>query len=105
MSRVQPPGSACGSPFSSPFGKLNALSAGGHVFAVPGMNWSIVKNRFVNALANDVAVVASVQVAPSGGVARFASFCFRHVKGAPAWLTWVWCEAALARPFTPSQPP
>jgi len=49
MSRVQPPGRPW-PPFGTPFGKLNALSGGGHVEALAGINVSIVNGLFGNAL-------------------------------------------------------
>jgi hypothetical protein len=46
MSRVQPPGSARGSPASNPFAKLKPCSGIGHVAAVDGMKSSILNGPF-----------------------------------------------------------
>jgi hypothetical protein len=76
------------------------------VVSAGAMKSSIRNGSLVKWLSNGVAVVVSWQVALRGGVARLTSSCSRHVKGVPAWLTWVVCAAsALARPLTPSQPP
>src|SRR6266516_760638 len=102
MSRVQPPGRPV--PFATPGGCANASEGFGHVVAVAGMNLSIVKNVFVNALA--MLCAESVHVALSGGDVRLTSFCNRQEYAAPAWSTCVVCAvSALAIPFTPSQPP
>ena len=91
-----------------PFAGPNT-SGDGHVFAVGGMKSSIWNGAFVNALVNGPPVVPAVEsehVAASGGLVRFTSSCLRQVYAFPAWLTCVVCAAsALARPFTPSQPP
>jgi len=96
---VQPPGRPV--PFSTSFGKANALSGGRQVVAVAGMIGSIMNHVFGNALVNPC---ASVQVL--GSAARLTSLCFRHVYACPDWSTWVvWAAVAFARPLTPSQPP
>jgi hypothetical protein len=100
---VQPPGRPV--PFSHPLGLLKS-PGGGQVVSDGAMKSSIRNGLFVKWLSNGVAVVVSLHVGLSGGVARFASFCNRQVKGVPAWLTWVVCAgSARRRPLTPSQPP
>src|SRR5215831_3175241 len=84
-------------------------SGDGHVFAVGGMYVSIWNGAFVKWLVNAppvLPVVESLHSALSGGEVRFTSSCLRQEYAFPAWLTCVVCAAsALARPFTPSQPP
>src|SRR5438552_13164431 len=106
MSRVQPPGRLLGLG-SSPVG---ANTPGcGHVRASFGMYCSIEKGAFVKWLTNVVPVVVSVQSADSGeGAVRLTSFCNRQsygVRDAASPTSSVCASSALARPFTPSQPP
>ena len=53
------------------------------------MKSSIVKGAFGKWLENANAVVASVQVASSGGEVRLTSFCSRQPYAVPSWATWV----------------
>src|SRR3954447_21581432 len=106
MSRVHPPGDPA--PFLNPFGELNAaFGFGGHVVSAGLMNVSIWNGAFVNALVNAAPVAGFVSLHDCGWTAaRFTSSCSRHAYGLPFWSTCVFCAAvALARPFTPSQPP
>ena len=107
MSRVQPPGSARGSPASSPLAKLKPCSGFGHVAAVAGMKSSIVNGWFRKWLAYAMPFgVVLLQTLESGGVVRFTSSWNRHEYGTPFWSTCVTCDpVAFWGPFTPSQPP
>ena len=67
------------------------------------MEASIENGAFAKWLENGVPVDVSVQSAGCGGDVRFTSFCFRHPKAAPTWLT---CGTwACLTPLTRSQPP
>ena len=70
------------------------------------MKSSIVNGAFLKWLVNGLAVVESEQSAGCGGEVRLTSFCRRHAKAVPAWLTCVvFADCAFATPLTPSQPP
>src|SRR3954449_7034125 len=106
MSRVQPPGDPV--PFLNPFGEVNAaFGFGGHVVSAGLMKSLMLKRSFGKWLVNAAPDAGFVSLHDCGWTAaRFTSSCSRHAYGWPFWSTCVFCAAvALARPFTPSQPP
>src|SRR5262249_23968058 len=96
-----------GSPLGSAMPLAGPLTfCAGHVFAVAGMNASILNSAPLKKWLVNMVPVTSVHCEESGGTVRLTSTCLRQVKAGPAWFSFGSAPGfAFERLLTPSQPP